>query len=150
MIHIIDKVLLPASGEAPGSSLVDVLEAQGDTFSWLMTALRIAKLTDTFKFGTVENAPTQPNEMNFTYFMTDGPFTVFAPTDDAIESLPPEIFDELLTNPKELKKVVLNHVMPGTIYSRGLPTAGNLKAMGGGTVPISVPNTRKMFANLQI
>jgi uncharacterized surface protein with fasciclin (FAS1) repeats len=44
---------------------------------------------------------------------TDGPFTVFAPTDQAFADVPAETLEFLLNNPEELKKVLLYHVVAG-------------------------------------
>lgn len=75
---------------------------------------------------------------------TAGPFTLFAPTDDAFGALPAGALDSLVANPAELKKVLLSHVVPGTAYSRGLST-GKLTLARGGTVPVvvnsSMPNS---------
>jgi uncharacterized surface protein with fasciclin (FAS1) repeats len=43
----------------------------------------------------------------------DGPFTVFAPTDEAFAAVPAETLEFLLNNPEELKKVLLYHVVAG-------------------------------------
>ncbi|ROT62843.1 hypothetical protein C7M84_019295 [Penaeus vannamei] len=50
----------------------------------------------------------------------DGPFTVFAPTNDAFAKLPPGTVDSLLQDVPALQKVLLRHVVPSTLYSRAL------------------------------
>lgn len=73
-------------------TIVDV--AVGNpAFSTLVTALGAANLVTTLQGS--------------------GPFTVFAPTDDAFAKLPPEVLGFLLSNPAELTKVLLYHVTPG-------------------------------------
>ena len=42
-----------------------------------------------------------------------GPFTVFAPTNDAFSKMPPEVLNFLLANPQALGPVLLYHVIPG-------------------------------------
>ncbi len=42
-----------------------------------------------------------------------GPFTVFAPTNDAFDKIPPAILNFLLSQPDALKSVLLYHVVPG-------------------------------------
>ena len=76
-------------------------------------------------------------------FFTAGPFTLFAPTDDAFRALPAGALDSLIANPEELKKVLLSHVVPGTTYSRGL-TTGKLNLARGGTADVTV-NQSKPF-----
>ena len=42
----------------------------------------------------------------------DGPFTVFAPTNEAFENLPQDTLDALMADVELLKKVLLYHVLP--------------------------------------
>jgi len=71
-----------------------------------------------------------------------GPFTLFAPTDTAFKALPAGALDSLISNPEELKKVLLNHVVSGTVYSRGLPPTGDVEVIGGGKVPVDVSSRK--------
>jgi uncharacterized surface protein with fasciclin (FAS1) repeats len=48
---------------------------------------------------------------------TDGPFTLFAPTNDAFAALPEGALDELLADPEQLAQVLLYHVVPGTVMA---------------------------------
>lgn len=47
----------------------------------------------------------------------DGPFTVFAPTNEAFGKLPKSTVDALMADPELLKKVLLYHVVPAEIKS---------------------------------
>jgi len=47
----------------------------------------------------------------------DGPFTIFAPTNEAFEKLPQSVVDQLMADPEALKKVLLYHVIPAEIKS---------------------------------
>ena len=49
-----------------------------------------------------------------------GPWTVFAPTNTAFMNLPMKELEELITNPRKLSKLVLNHIINRTIFSAGL------------------------------
>merc|ERR1712042_166279 len=49
-----------------------------------------------------------------------GPFTVFAPTNDAFAKLPAGTVDSLLQDVPALQQVLLRHVLPSTRYSRAL------------------------------
>lgn len=66
--------------------------ATNDDFSTLETALETAGLTETLS--------------------GNGPFTVFAPTNEAFAALPAGELDRLLANPGELKQVLSYHVVP--------------------------------------
>jgi len=50
----------------------------------------------------------------------DGPFTVFAPTNEAFERLPQSTVDALTANPELLKKVLLYHVVPAEVRSSAI------------------------------
>merc|ERR1712194_508138 len=92
VIHVIDTVLLP-----PGN-IVEVATDKSDTFSTLLELLT--------KQG-VDLAETLEG---------DGPFTVFAPTNDAFEKLGEvDLTDEELTN------VLLYHVVPDNVPLSALP-----------------------------
>lgn len=45
---------------------------------------------------------------------TGGPFTVFAPTDDAFAKLPPGTVQTLVDNPPQLARILKYHVVSGT------------------------------------
>ncbi|XP_042882499.1 periostin-like [Penaeus japonicus] len=103
IIHAVDKVLL-----APQSDIVGAL-AGDDRFSTLVAAVTAAGLADTLRAG---------------------PFTVFAPTNDAFAKLPAGTVDSLLNNIPALTEVLLRHVVPSTLYSRAL--LGNRYNTAGG------------------
>jgi uncharacterized surface protein with fasciclin (FAS1) repeats len=89
---VIDKVLLPPTEPVSIDNLLDVLALDG-RFSILLTALERTGLDD---------AVAAP-----------GPFTLFAPTDDAFASLLANLnitADQLLANP-DLSKILLYHVL---------------------------------------
>ena len=48
---------------------------------------------------------------------SSGPFTVFAPTDEAFAKLPEGTVESLLENPEQLKQVLLYHVVPGRVMA---------------------------------
>jgi len=89
VIHVIDTVLIP-------KDVVDTAVAAG-TFETLVAAVKAAGLVDTLK--------------------GDGPFTVFAPTDEAFEKLPEGTVDRLLRpeNRKQLQALLTYHVVPGKL-----------------------------------
>ena len=76
-------------------------------------------------------------------FTIAGPFTLFAPNDAAFRSLPVGALDSLIGNPEELKKVLLTHVVSGTVYSRGL-TNGPIPVFSGGTVDVGVSSGKNL------
>ena len=105
-------------GGGGGSDIVDV--AAGDPqFSTLVTAIQTAGLTETLK--------------------GDGPFTVFAPTNEAFAALPEGTVEGLLRpeNRDELVEILTYHVAPGNYPSSSLAgTTGRVETVQGGTLHV--------------
>ncbi|MEM9541687.1 MAG: fasciclin domain-containing protein [Cyanobacteria bacterium P01_E01_bin.42] len=72
---------------------------------------------------------------------SDGPFTVFAPTDEAFAALPPGLVEDLLLpeNKDELIKILTYHVVPGK-YSSGDLESGKVKTVEGDYIYVRVSN----------
>jgi len=81
---------------ATTADLVGVAEQAG-AFTTLITALRAAGLVDTLQ--------------------GPGPFTVFAPTDEAFQQLPEGTVAKLLGDLPALRNVLLYHVVPGALMA---------------------------------
>jgi transforming growth factor-beta-induced protein len=100
VIHVIDAVLLPPSDEAgmEKQDIVDTAVADG-RFTTLVAAVQAAELVDTLK--------------------GEGPFTVFAPTDEAFAALPAGTLDSLLLpeNRQQLTDILLYHVVSGKVMA---------------------------------
>lgn len=91
----------PLALHAQDKDIVDTAIAAGN-FTTLVKAVQVAGLVDTLKSA--------------------GPFTVFAPNDEAFAKLPPGALDKLLADPAELKKVLLYHVLKGTVMAADVHT----------------------------
>jgi uncharacterized surface protein with fasciclin (FAS1) repeats len=79
------------------SDIVDTAVAAGD-FTTLVAAVRAAGLEETLR--------------------GEGPFTVFAPTDDAFAALPPGTVETLLEDPTgDLATILTYHVVPGAVLA---------------------------------
>ena len=112
VIHVVDTVLLPPEGD-----IVETAVAAG-AFETLVTAVQAAGLVDTLQ--------------------SEGPFTVFAPTDEAFAALPAGTVEDLLANPDELAEVLTYHVVPGRVFSGdvvGISSAGTVQ---GSEIDVSV------------
>ena len=98
--------------------IVDTAVAAG-SFKTLAAALGAADLVTTLK--------------------GEGPFTVFAPTDEAFAKLPPGTVETLLKpeNKDKLKEILLLHVIPGQVYAADVVKLKEAKTAGGKTVSIS-------------
>ncbi len=99
VIHVIDAVLLPPQEEMADEimgemdqTIVDIALSD-ENFSTLVTALQAAGLVEALQ--------------------GDGPFTVFAPTNEAFAALPEGALDALVADPEALTDVLLYHVAEG-------------------------------------
>lgn len=67
-----------------------------------------------------------------------GPFTVFAPTDEAFAGLPAGTFESLLAEPANLIEVLTYHVVPGHVTSAEAASMSSASTLQGGELPVSV------------
>jgi len=115
VIHVIDAVILPESRD-----IVDIVVEDG-RFTTLVAAVQAAGLVDTLK--------------------SEGPFTVFAPTDDAFAALPEGTVEALLADIPTLTDILLYHVVPGKVMADdvlGLDGQSAGTALEGQSVDIKV------------
>jgi uncharacterized surface protein with fasciclin (FAS1) repeats len=69
---------------------------------------------------------------------TDGPFTVFAPTDEAFAKVPKATLDALAEDPAQLKSVLLYHVVPGRVAAADVVKLSSAKTLEGRSLAIKV------------
>ncbi len=100
---------------ANAKDIVDTAVSAG-SFKTLAAALQAAGLVDTLK-GT-------------------GPFTVFAPTDDAFAKIPKAQLDALLADKAKLTAVLTYHVISGAVMSKDVK-AGMVKTVQGSSLTVS-------------
>jgi transforming growth factor-beta-induced protein len=121
VIHVIDAVLMPkaraAAGE--GKDIVDTAIAAGN-FQTLAAALKAAGLVGTLK--------------------GPGPFTVFAPTDEAFAKLPAGTLDDLLKpeNKGKLTAILTYHVVPGNLVAKDVAVMKSVRTVNGQELAIAV------------
>lgn len=128
VIHVIDAVLLPPTEDASASNtIVDVAIADG-RFTTLVAAVEAAGLVETLS--------------------GEGPFTVFAPTDDAFAALPAGTLDSLLLpeNKQALTDILLYHVVSGKVMAADVVTLTTAPTVLGKDVTITVKDG-KVFLN---
>ncbi|WP_293660873.1 fasciclin domain-containing protein [Rhodoferax sp. OV413] len=65
-----------------------------------------------------------------------GPFTVFAPNNDAFKKVPAKTLDELAANPDRLKAVLTFHVVPAKLAAAEVKN-GNVKSLQGSNLALS-------------
>jgi len=69
-----------------------------------------------------------------------GPYTVFAPSDDAFKAVPAKTMAELAANKELLKAVLTFHVLPGSVTAAEVKN-GNAKSVEGGNLALSKAGT---------
>ena len=67
----------------------------------------------------------------------DGPFTVFAPTDEAFSKLPEGALEDLLANEEQLQKVLTYHVVPGRVTAADVEGLNSAETVAGESLQIS-------------
>ena len=75
-----------------------------------------------------------------------GPYTVFAPTDAAFAALPAGTLDKLLADPMQLKKVLLYHVVSGSVKAADVVKLTTAMSVEGSPIAISVKDG-KVYLN---
>jgi uncharacterized surface protein with fasciclin (FAS1) repeats len=104
---------------ASAADIVDTAVSAG-SFKTLVTAVKAAGLVDTLK--------------------GHGPFTVFAPTDEAFAKLPAGTVEGLLKNPEQLKSILTYHVVSGAVKAADVVNLTSAKSVQGADIKVSAKN----------
>ena len=104
-----------AAPPATDQDIVDTAVAAG-SFNTLVTAVEAAGLVETLK--------------------GEGPFTVFAPTDEAFAKLPEGTLEALLADKAKLTAILTYHVVPGKVMSQDVVELSSAKTVQGQSVTI--------------
>ncbi len=67
-----------------------------------------------------------------------GPFTVFAPVDDAFAKLPPGTVQTLVENPPQLARILKYHVVPGKLTREDIAKVDTLTSVEGAPIRVKV------------
>ena len=81
-----------------------------------------------------------------------GPFTVFAPTDDAFAKLPAGTVDDLLKpeNKQKLTQILTYHVVPGKVMAADVVKMKSAKTVNGKALPIMVEGGTVMVGDAKV
>ncbi len=119
VIHVIDTVLIPAN------DLIETARTAG-SFKTLLAALEAADLTGALR--------------------GDGPFTVFAPTDEAFAKLPKGTVESLLNDIPKLQSILTYHVVAGNVMASDVVKLSEAKTLQGQVVRIDASSGVKINA----
>lgn len=107
------------TGTTATSNIVEVAADAGQ-FTTLLTLLETTGLSETLATG--------------------GPYTVFAPTDEAFSTMQVETLQSLTADPDTLEQVLLYHAVDGRLERRELEGAGSIETLQGGTIDVALDN----------
>ena len=116
LVHVIDKVLLPDFGQED-TTVYSIIKAS-PIHTTLEAAIDAAELGETLS--------------------GDGPFTVFAPTDDAFDALPAGALDDLLADIPLLTEILLHHVHSGNVLSTDLSDGMEVPTLNDDVLVVSI------------
>jgi uncharacterized surface protein with fasciclin (FAS1) repeats len=121
--------LAPAARAEPKPDIVDTAVAAG-SFKTLAKALTEAGLVDTLK--------------------GKGPFTVFAPTDEAFAKLPKGTLEALLKDKKKLTAILTYHVVAGNVKAADAAKLTTAKTVNGQSIKISAKDGVVMIDDAKV
>ena len=98
------------------ADIVDIA-VSADSFNTLVAAVQAANLVETLK--------------------SPGPFTVFAPNDDAYAKLPPGTVQTLVQNPPQLAIILTYHVVAGKLMQADLAKLKTVNSVEGSSININ-------------
>jgi len=132
-LGLILAVLLGTTATHAGAADKDIIDtAVAGSFKTLAAALQAADLVDALK--------------------GEGPFTVFAPTDDAFKKPPPGTLESLLKpeNKEKLRAILTYHVVSGKVTAAEVVKLSSAKTLNGQNVTISTHKGKVMVNNANV
>ena len=110
----------PSAAPSAAAMAEDIVQTatEAGSFSTLLTAVKAAGLVETLQ--------------------GEGPYTVFAPTDEAFAALPAGTLEGLLADKEALKKVLLDHVVSGAVSSDQVVGLSSADSVEGSPIAITV------------
>ena len=115
-----------SQAKTASNNIVETAASAG-SFNTLVAAVQAADLTDTLA--------------------GDGPYTVFAPTDEAFAKLPAGTVEALLANPDQLREILLYHVVPGKVTASEVLTLDSATTVQGSDVSFKIADGSVMVNN---
>lgn len=124
------QVALADNGKPSASKDIVATAVGAGKFTTLVTAVKAAGLVETLQ--------------------GDGPFTVFAPTDEAFKALPEGTLDSLLADKEKLKAVLLYHVVPGKVTAADVVKVKSAETAQGSSVKVKVDDETVMINGAKV
>ena len=115
---------------ASNSNDIVATAASAGTFSTLLAAAKAAGLVETLQ--------------------SEGPFTVFAPTDEAFAKLPAGTVEGLLADPDQLREILLYHVVPGKVMAADVVKLSSATTAQGSDVAFTMADGGVMINDAKV
>jgi uncharacterized surface protein with fasciclin (FAS1) repeats len=114
------------------SEKMDIIETavSAGSFETLATAIKAAGLVEALK--------------------GDGPFTVFAPTDEAFAALPEGTLESLLNDKEALTAILTYHVVPGELKAGDVVKLSKLESLQGQDIEVKLDGKKVMVSDAEI
>lgn len=119
-----------AHPKMPSSNTIVDVAIKAGSFKTLVAAIQAAGLVETLK--------------------GEGPFTVFAPTDEAFAKLPSGTLEALLANPAKLRAILTYHVVPGRVLAEQVVGLRSAATVNGQDVRIRVEGGKVYVDGAQV
>jgi uncharacterized surface protein with fasciclin (FAS1) repeats len=131
LLLVVGLVMAVHAGSHMKKTIVDTAVNAG-SFNTLVAAVKAADLADTLN--------------------SEGPFTVFAPTDEAFAKLPDGTLDDLLKpeNKGKLQSILTYHVVPGKVMAKDVAGLKSAKTVNGQSFTISTGYGNVMVDNAKV
>jgi uncharacterized surface protein with fasciclin (FAS1) repeats len=131
MAGVAAAMMAAVPAQAQNRDLVDTAVAAGQ-FKTLAAALKAAGLVETLK--------------------GQGPFTVFAPTDEAFAKLPKGTVEDLLKpeNKARLTAILTYHVVPGKVMAADVVKVKDARTVQGGSLRVNAGGGKVMVDNASV
>lgn len=119
MITIAAAAVIPLAQAGSYGKKADIVDTavEAGNFNTLVTAVKEAGLVDTLR--------------------GEGPFTVFAPTDEAFAKIPADELNALLADKEALARVLTYHVVPGKVMASEVVKMDSAKTVEGSMIRIA-------------
>ncbi len=105
-------------------NVIEALEADG-SFTTFVSAFEAANLSSTLS--------------------SEGPITIFAPTNDAFVALPEGTLDALMGDTKKLKEILLHHLVDGKLMAADVVNLVSISTLQGGDITFNVTDDGRLF-----
>ncbi|RMG73958.1 MAG: fasciclin domain-containing protein, partial [Chloroflexi bacterium] len=153
VVHVINEVLLPQTAVRMYNTMRDELapppppeEGEGEEEAAMEEPVTIAEtLANTEGFTNLLTALEAAGQVEL--LSGEGPFTVFAPNDDAFAKLPEGVFESLLSSPISVQSVLAYHMLDGIVMAADIADGAMMPTLLGAPLTFTVGDDGTVMIN---